>query len=619
MSNNKDKVFHLNAAEVNQILFCDESDTEDALPLDDEDINFLESDMDLLSINRPNAGGQMEVVIEPSSMTQRPNQDGTDCQSTRMTTSESESPSTSSLPSATTTATVSTDTTFKWKKMSKMRQKALAEKRLQQQPAESEFGEILLELEAETTPYQVFEKIANFDAFLTDIVIPQTILYSQQKGHVFTTTVEEMRAFFGMQIVMGYHALPCIRDYWSTDPTFGVYYIANIMPLKRFEELRAYLHFNDNDLMKPRDHPHHDRAFKIRPVLDHFNKCFIAGMSATEEQAIDEHMIKFKGHNILRQYVKGKPVQWGFKLWCRCDSKTGYLFQFDLYTGKKSNNIEHGLGEGVVLTLTEQIRGLYCQVYIDNFFNSPQLQYNLLQNGILSAGTVRISRKNLPKSELLPSDKEMAKGDMVCMSSNNIFFTKWMDNKAVHMLSNFLGTDPISQTHRKSKGTAEKVAINCPAVVREYNKHMGGVDLMDQKKVTYQFDHRSKYKYYLRVVNDMIDIAVVNAEIIYNKVCDPSDKLDSKNYRSAIAQALIGCYSSRKREVLSSAKNSRRSSLKRHSNDTTPHTMKNVDKRQRCKLCTSNKIQNRTNNVCVECNVHLCFLNGRNCFALYHS
>ena len=95
---------------------------------------------------------------------------------------------------------------------------------------------------------------------------------------------------------------------------------------------------------------------------------------------------------------------------------------------------------------------------------------------------------------------------------------------------------------------------------------------MDQKKVTYQFDHRSKYKYYLRVVNDMIDIAVVNAEIIYNKVCDPSNKLDSKNYRSTIAQALIGCYSSRKREMLSNAKNSRRSNLKIHSNDATPHS-----------------------------------------------
>ena len=53
--------------------------------------------------------------------------------------------------------------------------------------------------------------------------------------------------------------------------------------VKRFEELRAYLHFNDNVLMKPRDHPDHDRALKVRPVLDLFKKCFIAGMSATEE------------------------------------------------------------------------------------------------------------------------------------------------------------------------------------------------------------------------------------------------------------------------------------------------------------------------------------------------
>ena len=67
------------------------------------------------------------------------------------------------------------------KKKSSTRRKALAEKRLEQQPTKSEFGEILMELEAETTPYQVFEKIANFDTFFTDIVILQTILYSQQK------------------------------------------------------------------------------------------------------------------------------------------------------------------------------------------------------------------------------------------------------------------------------------------------------------------------------------------------------------------------------------------------------------------------------------------------------
>ena len=70
-----------------------------------------------------------------------------------------------------------------------------------------------------------------------------------------------------MNIVMSYHKLPSIRDYWSSDPDLGMLYIANVVPLKRFEELRAYLHFCNNELMKPTDDPGHDRAFKIRQYL----------------------------------------------------------------------------------------------------------------------------------------------------------------------------------------------------------------------------------------------------------------------------------------------------------------------------------------------------------------
>ena len=98
------------------------------------------------------------------------------------------------------------------------------------------------------------------------------------------------------------------------------------MPLKRFEEIRSFLHFNGNSLMKPKSDTGHDRIFKVRPVLDHFNASFVAAMAPSQFQSTDEHMIKFKGHNILRQYVKGKPIQWGFKLWCRCAAKTGYLY-----------------------------------------------------------------------------------------------------------------------------------------------------------------------------------------------------------------------------------------------------------------------------------------------------
>ena len=85
------------------------------------------------------------------------------------------------------------------------------------------FGKVLLDVnEGETTPNQVFEKLIKFENFITEIVMPQTILHSQQKGHVLTTSLEEIKAFYGMNIVMGYHKFPSICDYWSSDPDLAL-------------------------------------------------------------------------------------------------------------------------------------------------------------------------------------------------------------------------------------------------------------------------------------------------------------------------------------------------------------------------------------------------------------
>ena len=79
-----------------------------------------------------------------------------------------------------------------------------------------------------------------------------------------------------MQIVMGYHCVPSIGDYWSSEPSLGVSYIANIMPLKR---LKKYEHTFILMIMKPRDHAEHDQAFKVRPVLNHFNIMYVSSMN----------------------------------------------------------------------------------------------------------------------------------------------------------------------------------------------------------------------------------------------------------------------------------------------------------------------------------------------------
>ena len=504
------RLFHLHENQIDEILFCDNSDTEECFQLDDEDFGFLEDDLEKLESKTENAD-PFEVIIESSENAQVKTKSDEQLHSLEHSDlHERSSSSKSSLE-------------FQWKKLdnltSSYNQDQELSSRLTHQNKDFNFGEVLLQISSNPTPLEVFNGVAGFEDFLNKIVIPQTLLYSQQQAHVLSTDVDEIKALFGMHIVMGYHRLPCLRDYWSTEPDLSVPFISNIMPRRRFEELRAFVHFNDNTLMKPRDHPDHDRAFKVRLVLNHFNEHFLSALKPTQHQSIDEHMVKFKGHNILKQYVKGKPIQWGFKLWCRCDSKTGYLFEGDLYCGKKVGFVEHGLGEGVVLQLTQKIESLGCQVFIDNFFNSPALQKLLSEKGILSAGTVRANRKHMPKSDV-PSDKSIKRGDVVSFQSDGITLVKWMDNKGVFMLSNFLFAQPEHCIWRRKKGSREKETVMCPDVVRQYNCHMGGVDLMDQKKETYQFDNRSKLKYYLRLVFDLIDIAINNSYVVWTKLED---------------------------------------------------------------------------------------------------
>ena len=73
---------------------------------------------------------------------------------------------------------------------------------------------------------------------------------------------------------------------------------------------------------------------------------------------------------------------------------------------------------------------------------------------------------------------------------------------------------------QKFQGSNKKIAISCLIAIQKYNKYMRGVDIMDQRKVSYQFDHRSKIKSYLRVVFDLIDIAVNSSGIAFNKSCE---------------------------------------------------------------------------------------------------
>ena len=91
-------------------------------------------------------------------------------------------------------------------------------------------------------------------------------------------------------------------------------------------------------------------------------------VSNDSEQSIDEHMVKFKGRSGMKQYIKLKPIKWGFKFWFRRLSKSGYLYQMDTYLGRKQTpEFNLGLGNELVLQLTKDLEQSFCTVYFGNF------------------------------------------------------------------------------------------------------------------------------------------------------------------------------------------------------------------------------------------------------------
>ncbi|CAH1643161.1 unnamed protein product [Spodoptera littoralis] len=68
---------------------------------------------------------------------------------------------------------------------------------------------------------------------------------------------------------------------------------------------------------------------------------------------MDESMIQFKGISWLKQNMLLKPIKRGYKVWTIADSETSYVFEFQIYTGKRDDqSTEFGVGANVVKCLT---------------------------------------------------------------------------------------------------------------------------------------------------------------------------------------------------------------------------------------------------------------------------
>lgn len=179
------------------------------------------------------------------------------------------------------------------------------------------------------------------------------------------------------------------RLYWSRKWPFASDNFSSIMSSRRFELILKFLHFNDSSTQPSKGQTGYDKLYKIRPLLNILLANFKNAYQPYQNISIDESMISYKGRLSFIQYLPKKPHKWGLKAWVLADSRNGYTWGWQLYTGKSEGTAEHGLAHRVVMDLVNDSRleKKGYTVYVDNFYSSPALFKSLVEHGFGACGT----------------------------------------------------------------------------------------------------------------------------------------------------------------------------------------------------------------------------------------
>ncbi|XP_033971608.1 piggyBac transposable element-derived protein 3-like [Trematomus bernacchii] len=353
----------------------------------------------------------------------------------------------------------------------------------------------------------------------------------------------ELEQFLGTVVYMSLFGLPRTRMFWNK--ACRVSQVADTMTLNRWEAIKKYLHFSNNEDRQEEDN---DPLHKIRPLVTHLISK-LKSIPMREKLAVDEQMVPFKGRSRLKQYLPSKPKKWGYKILVLAGSD-GVPHNFEIYTGRAVHPPELadvGASGNVVLRLAQPIpKQENYKLFFDNWFTSVPLVLTLAQQGIHTIGTVRCNRLpgvNLKcDAELKKKGRGSFEEKMAIVGETTLHVVKWYDNRTVSLLSDYAGAYPVNKVERWDRKQKLIMKVPRPAVVKEYNKNMGGVDLLDSLIALYRIKIRSK-KWYHRLVFHFIDMIIVTAWLLYIRDCEGTgmsrkEQMRLYTFKSYIAEGL---------------------------------------------------------------------------------
>ena len=218
-------------------------------------------------------------------------------------------------------------------------------------------------------------------------------------------------------------------------------------------------------------------------------------------------------------------MKWGMKLWVLAESKTGYVFRFQVFKGKEKNQAEKHLAWPVVRDLLMQFDNRGHHVYMDNYYTDPHLFFELFKREIYACRTIRSNRVGFPQTLILTKREEsnLERGFYNWRANNELVAAVWLDKRPVSILSTVhapyvhtwsMNNKPgqmLEVTRRKPDGTEQH--IPCPPAEYGYQQFMRGVDRGDQMMKTFNVARKSR-KAWKKLFSYGLEISLMNAFII---------------------------------------------------------------------------------------------------------
>lgn len=224
------------------------------------------------------------------------------------------------------------------------------------------------------SPVEVFELF--FDSEVIQYLVSESNKYAVQKNDSNPSiSEEEMKVYLGILLLSGYVELPEKRSFWEDALDVHNILVSESMRRNRFLDICKYLHCVDNTNIPTNEG---DKLWKVRPLFEKLSSRFMEQYRPESRMDFDESMIRYYGRHSCKQFIRGKPIRFGYKVWC-LNAQSGYLVSFEPYQGKGPSSNEdyanlYGKAAAPLVVMLDNFplekRTLPYELFFDNLFTS---------------------------------------------------------------------------------------------------------------------------------------------------------------------------------------------------------------------------------------------------------